>query len=251
MSFKDHFSGIAAAYATYRPRYPERLFDWLSEVAPAHALAWDCATGSGQAAVSLASRFARVHATDASADQISHAEARPNITYACEPAEACSLPDASVDLLTVAQALHWFDAERFFQEAERVLKPGGVIAAWCYGQFEMAEGLNEILERFYHQTVGPYWPPERQVLEAGYRTLPWPFEELEPPALKLEVDWTFASLMGYLRSWSATQRFQELEGVDPVSLIEAELAAKWGEPDRVRRVSWPIAMRVGRKAVSR
>jgi SAM-dependent methyltransferase len=250
VSFKDHFSRIAATYAAHRPGYPEQLFDWLAEIVPGHMLAWDCATGSGQAAVGLASRFERVHATDASADQLAHAEARPNISYVCEPAEACSLPDASVDLVTVAQALHWFDSERFFQEAMRVLKPGGVIAAWCYGQFEMEAGLNEVLDRFYHQIVGPYWPPERQVLEAGYRALPWPFEELETPVLKLEVEWTLPALLGYLRSWSATRRFQEHEGVDPVSIVESELAAQWGEVNRIRQVCWPIAMRAGRKTFS-
>lgn len=160
MGFKDHFSRVADTYATYRPGYPEPLFDWLTALSPGHALVWDVATGSGQAAVSLASRFERVHATDASAAQLIHAEERPNIHYACEPAEASSLPDESVDLVTVAQALHWFDAGRFFQEAERVLKPGGVIAAWCYGQFEMEAGLNDTLDHFYHETVGPYWPPE-------------------------------------------------------------------------------------------
>ncbi|MNX64850.1 hypothetical protein D3C86_958880 [compost metagenome] len=251
MSFKDHFSGHAAVYAAYRPRYPDELFAWLAQKAPGHELAWDCATGNGQAAVGLAAYFERVHATDASADQIAHAERLPNISYACEPAEASSLRDGSVDLLTVAQALHWFDFGRFFREAKRVLKPGGIIAAWCYEQFEMVPELNEILAPFYHQTVGPYWPPERQLLEVGYRTVPWPFEELEPPTLSLEVEWPLAGLLGYLRSWSATRRFQVAQGFDPVTLIEAELAARWGDPEQLRQVRWPLSMRVGRKAAAR
>lgn len=248
MSFKDHFSRQAATYATFRPRYPEPLFDWLAALAPTHEQAWDCATGNGQAAVALASRFASVHATDASAAQLEHAEARSNITYACEPAEACSLPDSSVDLLTVAQALHWFDTDRFFREAQRVLKPGGVIAAWCYETFEMEADLDALLHGFYHQTVGPYWPPERRLLETGYRTLPWPFQEMAAPKLTLEVEWPLAGLLGYLRSWSASRRYEEVHGRDPVALLEAELTALWGDPERRRQVRWPLAMRVGYQA---
>ncbi len=246
MSFKDHFSGHAAAYAAFRPRYPDQMFAWLAAEAPSRQLAWDCATGNGQAAVALAPYFERIHATDASAAQIEHAEPRPNIGYACEPAESCSLPDASVDLLTVAQALHWFDIDRFFIEAQRVLKPGGVIAAWCYEQFDMPPDINGLLDDFYRETVGPYWPPERKLLEAGYRTLPWPFDERVPPPLKLEVDWPLADLLGYLRSWSASRRYQAAHGHDPVSLIERDLARQWGDPEKPRRVTWPLSMRVGR-----
>ncbi len=247
MNFKDHFSGHAGVYATYRPRYPEALFAWLAEQSPGRSLAWDCATGNGQAAVGLSTFFERVYATDASRAQVSQAEARSNVTYACEPAEQSSLADGSVDLVTVAQALHWFDFDRFYAEANRVLKPGGVIAAWCYETFEMSPDLQPLVDRLYGEILGPFWPPERRWVEEGYRTLPWPFDELTPPKLELSVDWPLSTLLGYLRSWSATQRYQAERGIDPVSLIEDELSARWGDPEVLRRITWPLSMRAGRK----
>ncbi|MEW9900125.1 class I SAM-dependent methyltransferase [Chitinivorax sp. PXF-14] len=247
MSFKDHFSASAGGYAAYRPHYPAALFEWLAAQPATRELAWDCATGNGQAAVGLAPHFTTVHATDASREQLDHAEPRSNIRYCCEPAEHTSLPDASVDLLTVAQALHWFDIERFFAEAQRVLKPGGVIAAWCYEQFATDGPLDAVLAEFYHDIVGPYWPPERQLLEQGYRTLPWPFEPLTAPPLALEVTWPLSSLTGYLRTWSASKHYQEAMGQDPVALIEPRLAVLWGAPELARRIVWPLSLRVGRK----
>jgi SAM-dependent methyltransferase len=246
-TFKDHFSGVAKVYAEARPRYQADLFAWLAGQCRGHDLAWDCATGSGQAATHLANHFAHVAATDASAAQIAAAEANPRIAYSVAPAEASGLETASADLVTVAQALHWFDIERFYAEARRVLKPGGVIAVWCYGVFRAADpAVDRAAQRFYSETVGPYWPPERVIVESGYATLPFPFEPIEAPRFEMITNWTLAELAGYWRSWSATARYQAATGLDPVTPLEAELEALWGDPAAPMRIDWPLSLRVGR-----
>jgi SAM-dependent methyltransferase len=244
--FTDHFAPVAAAYAGFRPTYPAALFAWLAKIAPGRALAWDCATGSGQAACDLAAHFERVVATDASAAQIAAAVSHPRVEYRIAPAEASGLPEASVDLITVAQALHWFDLDRFYLEARRVLKPGGVLAAWTYGVPTVAgEAVNAQVRRFYWETVGPYWPPERRQVESGYRTLPFPFAEREVPEFRMEAFWSLPELLGYFRSWSATARYLAHRGHDPVAALEPELAPLWGTPGARRRIVWPLATRVG------
>lgn len=247
--FADHFAPVAAAYATFRPTYPAELFAWLADIAPGHALAWDCATGSGQAARALAAHFAQVIATDASAAQIATAVPHARVEYRAAPAEASGLPDAAVDLVTVAQALHWFDLDRFYAEARRVLRSGGILAVWTYGVLSVAgEAVNERVQVFYRETVGPYWPPERRHVENGYRTLPFPFAELQAPAFSMAATWTLPELLGYFRSWSATGRYGAERGEDPVAVLATELAPCWGEPQERRRVAWPLALRVGTTA---
>jgi SAM-dependent methyltransferase len=248
--FADHFSRVAADYARFRPRYPDALFDWLAGLAPGRGLAWDCATGSGQAAVALAERFERVVATDASAEQLASAEAHPRVEYRVAPAESSGLAAASVDLLTVAQALHWFDLPAFYAEADRVLRPGGVLAAWCYGLFRFADPeVQAVLARF-HDRVEPYWPPERQLLEAGYRTLDFPFPEDAAPDFAMTEGFDLDRLLGYLGTWSAVKRYREVRGDDPLIAPERELRAVWGDPARRRPVHWPLALRCGRKPLS-
>lgn len=246
MTFKDHFSGHAGAYHEARPTYPEALFDWLAAQAPARSLAWDAGCGNGQASVALARRFARVHATDPSAAQVANAETRANIDYRVEPAEACSLADASVDLATVAQALHWFDHARYYAEVRRVLVPGGVIAAWSYADCSVSPAVDAAKNRLYVDLTGRYWPPERRYIDEGYRTLPFPFDEIAAPAFDMHVEWTLAQFLAYLRSWSATQRYLAANGVDPVALVEEEIARGWGDPLQARRVRWDFHVRAGR-----
>ncbi len=244
--FTDHFAPVAADYASFRPRYPASLFAWLASIAPGRALAWDCAAGSGQASRDLAAYFERVVATDASATQIAAAVPHPRVDYRVAPAEASGLPEAAVDLITVAQALHWFDLDRFYAEARRVLRPGGILAAWTYGVLAVAgEAVDAQVQTFYQETVGPYWPPERRYVESGYRTLPFPFVELEPPEFHMEVSWTLPELLGYLRSWSATGRYLAEQGHDPVTALAAVLAPLWGSPRDRRRITWPLAVRAG------
>jgi len=247
-SFPDHFSGVASAYAGFRPRYPDALFDWLADLAPRRELAWDCATGSGQAAVALASRFERVIATDASEEQIAAATRNPRVEYRVASAEASRLDGGSADLVTVAQALHWFDRPAFYGEAERVLRPGGVLAAWTYGHPHLDDpGADAVFQDFYSKTVGAYWPPERALVDAGYSTVEFPFAEVEPPAFEMETQWPLAALLGYVGTWSATTRFRAARGFDPVPRLAEDLASSWGSREKPRRIRWPLAVRAGRR----
>jgi SAM-dependent methyltransferase len=246
-AFTDHFAPVAADYARFRPIYPPALFTWLAEIAPDHGVAWDCATGSGQAACDLAAYFARVIATDASPSQLAAAAPRPRVEYRIAPAEASGLTEGSVALVTVAQALHWFDLDRFYAEVRRVSRPGGMIAVWSYGVLVVeSDPINDRVRAFYQDTVGPYWPPERRLVESGYRTLPFPFAELQPPAFSMAAAWSLPELLGYCRSWSATGRYVAERGDDPVPALAAELAPLWGSPSDRRGVSWPLALRAGR-----
>jgi SAM-dependent methyltransferase len=244
--FKDHFSGHAADYRAFRPQYPPELFAFLASVVSAHRLVWDCGTGSGQAAVPLADHFARVLATDASAEQVKNADPHPRVEYAVAPAEACPLPPASTDLVTVAQALHWFDHPRFYAEVRRVSKPGGILAAWTYDLHSVNAALDPILARLQDEFVGPYWPPERAWVTAGYRTIPFPFEPVEAPAFDMTADWDLPTLLGYTNTWSALKRFEAARGFNPLDRLAPEMAAAWGDPAAVRTVRWSFYLRVGR-----
>lgn len=246
--FRDHFSGHAGDYARHRPRYPEALFDWLASVAPGRALAWDAGTGSGQAAVALAGRFDRVVATDPSAEQVRNAAPHPRVEYRVEPAEAPDLPEARVDLVTVAQALHWFDLPRFFAAAARVLRPGGVLGAWCYETMTVSPEVDRVVDGLYRGALGPYWPPERRMVEDGYRSIELPFAHVDSPPFRMEQRWTLAEVEGYLRTWSAVRRCAAATGNDPVAAVAGQLRAAWGDPGEARTVHWPLGMRVGRKA---
>jgi SAM-dependent methyltransferase len=248
-SFKDHFSPLASVYSEFRPTYPAALLDFVAGLCTGHTAVWDCACGSGQASIDLAERFERVFATDASAKQIAGARPHPRVIYSVGKAESSGLQDASVDLVTVAQAVHWFDLPRFYAEAQRVLRAGGVLALWSYGPPHVEAGeVDRPLQSFYHDTVGPYWPPERQIVDDGYRGMSFPFPEIVPPTLKMQQRWPLARLMGYVRSWSATGRYVAQHGKDPVLELEAQLAPVWGEAQRERLVEWPLALRAGRKS---
>ncbi len=248
-TFTDHFARVSEDYATYRPVYPAELFGWLAVTVPGRKLVWDCATGSGQAAVALADYFETVWATDASSAQIASAAEKSNIEYHVASADSSKLPEQSADLVTVAQALHWFDLNSFYSEVRRVLKPGGFLAVWTYGIFraegEYSEKIQQLLDQFYYETVGSCWPPERHHVENGYSDLFFPFEELVPPEFAMSVDWTLDNLAGYLRSWSATSRYKELHSADPVIPLIKELEAIWGNSRR--KVVWPLSIKVGKK----
>ncbi len=245
--FQDHFSDISSNYNLFRPRYPSALFEFLDSICSEKKLAWDCATGNGQAAFSLAQHFEMVIATDASEEQINQAEQHPRVTYQVATAENSKLPDHSVNLITVAQALHWFDMPAFYAEAKRILKPGGLLAVWTYDLLKLEiHELEPLIENFYHNVVGPYWPPQRKLVEDRYHTIDFPFEEMEVPKFKIESAMVLEELAGYLRTWSATQRYQKEHGVDPVIDLEKDLARDWDEPEFPITVEWPITMRVGK-----
>lgn len=248
MNFKDHFSGHADLYRTARPRYPDALFDWIASQAGGHALCWDAGCGNGQASVALAEHFARVVATDPSAAQIRNAEARPNVDYRVEPAERTSLDAQSVDAVTVAQALHWFELPAFISEVERVAKPGAPFCAWCYASCSVDSTIDAVIAELYDRTLGAYWPPERRHVDAGYASLDLPFAPLAPPPMELRVEWDADHLLAYLSSWSAAQRYRTATGGDAIATIADRLRASWGDPRRVRAVRWKLGLRAGRVA---
>lgn len=245
-TFKDHFSGHAAAYADARPRYPAALFDWLATLTPQHELAWDCGTGNGQAAVALAAHFTRVIATDASAQQIGSAFAHERIEYRVAPAEQSGFARHSVDLITVAQAAHWFDLPVFYAEARRVAKPGAAIVLWCYGNCHITPDVDAVIKSFYEGESAPYWPPERRLIDAAYRTLPFPFVEFQPPVFEMAQHWNLTQLLAYLRTWSAVQRFIKQTDSDPLVKLEVQLSEVWGPVSQSRQVVFPLHFRAGR-----
>jgi ubiquinone/menaquinone biosynthesis C-methylase UbiE len=247
--FTDHFSGVAPAYASCRPGYPDELFTYLAEITRRHELAWDCAAGNGQAAIPLARTFRHVLATDISAPMLDRAPRDPRVEYRVAPAQSSGLAPASANLVTVAQALHWIETGPFYKEVDRVLEPGGVLAVWSYGMQQVDDpALDRILEHFYRDVVGPYWLAERRHVETGYTTLPFPYGELQPPALVMEERWTLSELLGYVGTWSATQRFRTAVGHDPLLDLAEELGQHWGRPASARLVRWPLALRVGRRS---
>jgi SAM-dependent methyltransferase len=244
-SFKDHFSDRAGDYRAHRPRYPDALYDVLAAAAPGRDLAWDAGCGNGQLSVGLARHFARVVATDASPQQIASAEPHPRVRYAAAPAGASGLAGGSVDLVTVAQAAHWFDLDAFYGEVRRVTRPGGALALISYGVLTLGEAIDPLVLGFYEGVLGPFWPPERRHVDAGYSTLPFPFAGLPVPPLAMAVDWTLAQFLGYLGTWSALRPAARALGGDPLAEFAGRLAPAWGEPDRTRTVTWPVTVRLG------
>lgn len=245
--FSDHFSSLSTAYAVYRPRYPDALFDRLADLVPDRTRAWDCATGSGQAAIGLAGRFGQVIATDASTAQVRAAVPHPRVQYAAAQAEAAPIRTGSVALVTVAQALHWLELPEFYAEARRVLARGGLLAVWTYGRHRVDGGaIDAALDHYYDDVVGPFWPPERRWVETGYRTLRFPFVEVPLTAPPMSAEWTLAELLGYIGTWSATARCRAVTGTDPLPTLADRLAALWGDPAAPRRIEWPLSVRAGR-----
>lgn len=242
--FKDHFSAHAADYAAARPGYPPELFAWIASATPDLGTAWDCATGNGQAARGLAGYFERVFATDASAEQIARARPDPRIDYRVAPAESPGLAPKSVAAVTVAQAIHWFEHERFFPAVRRALRPNGLVAVWCYGLFSIDPALDELFESFYEGPVGAFWPPERRLIDERYATLEFPFEELDAPEFRMRHRWSLARVLAYLRTWSAVQRYRARNGADPVEALVPELLRRWGS-EETRDVVWPLYLRAG------
>lgn len=251
MAFKDHFSRQSAAYSRYRPGYPTELIDWIASQAPDRRLVVDCATGNGQAALALAGRFDTVVALDGSLEQLRGALPGPNVAYVAALAEHLPIRDHSVSLVTAAQAAHWFDFGRFHTECRRVLVPGGVVAAWTYGRFRLddadsgiSQAVDAVIDDFYENTVGAFWPPERRYVELGYRTLPFPWPEVAAPAFALETTWDLERVLGYLASWSAVQRYKDRHHHDPLQALRLPLESAWGGVG-IRRLRWPVHVRVG------
>ncbi len=241
----DHFSAVSGDYARFRPGYPEALFDWVAGVCAEHGLAWDVACGSGQATRALAARFRHVVGTDASAAQLQGAAAVPNVEWRVATAERSGFEDRSVDLITVAQALHWFDLEAFWSECRRVLRPGGVVAVWCYGTAVLQhEAANRVFQNFYHEVIGRFWPAGRRMVEEGYAGVAFPFQRVPSPSFSMNAEWGVDEMAGYCASWSATKRCREETGVDPIPALRKALKRELLEV-RVE-IPWPLVVHAGR-----
>jgi SAM-dependent methyltransferase len=243
---QNHFAAQAAEYREFRPTYPPELFDFLASVSPARQRAWDCGTGNGQAALGLAERFALVVASDATRQQITRATSHRRVRYWVALAEKSGLKDCSVDLVTVAQAVHWFDLEGFYAQVRQVAHPGGILALWCYGLQRSTRRSNRSIQTFYTDVVGPYWPKERHHVEARYRDLPFPFAEIDPPHCAMDAEWDLSRLLGYVGTWSPLKIFRRETRRDPLPALADALAEVWGPARRTRTLHFPLHLRVGR-----
>lgn len=245
--FKDLFSGHAEDYAEYRPGYPEELYQFVAEQCKNYDIAWDCATGSGQTAIGIAPYFERVFASDASASQVENAFPHENVTYFVSTAYHSGLPAHSIDLVTISQALHWLDFEAFFKEVNRVLRPGGILAAWCYLKPSVNKEMEPLITRYLEEIVGPYWPPEREYVDNGYQSIDFPFDEIDAPEFRASHHWDLERFLGYLNTWSAAKRFHRDKGYSPVDEIRDAMSHLWENPKEEKNVTWPIRMRIGMK----
>ena len=246
MAGSDHFSGVARAYAAYRPKYPPALFDYISGLTTHRRRAWDCGAGSGQATEGLVSHYSSVVATDISRSQLSSAPARDGVQRIAAAAERSPLAAARVDLVVVAQALHGIDWPAFYDEVHRVVTAGGAIVVWSYDLAALGDPMLDAgLRDFYDVTLGQYWPPERRLVEAGYRTISFPFEETAVPEFSMVADWTLDDLLGYVGTWSAVSRYSASIGSDPAKMLAERLEPGWGRQD-TRRIRWPLTVRAGR-----
>lgn len=247
MSFKDLFSAQASDYSRYRPTYPAELFDWLVLKTQRQNTAWDVGTGNGQAAAELAKRFKRVLATDPSEKQLAEAVKNPRIEYRVCSAEESGLRASSIDLITVAQAYHWFKHDKFHEEVKRIAsKDGAVLAVWSYGFCHISENVDRAVMEYYDKVVGPYWDPERKLVETGYRSIRVPFkEETDVPKFEIKANWNLSHLVGYLATWSATQKATKELGSNPLEKFAPKLEDAWGS-DRAteKQVVWPISLRL-------
>lgn len=245
-SFKDRFSSASPDYRRYRPAYPASLFRYLSSLTKYHDAAWDCATGNGQCAVALGDHYDRVYATDASSSQIHRAIRRKNVSYAVSEACGSGLAEQSVDIVTVAQALHWFANEAFYREVSRVLKKNGVIAAWAYGLPVISPKVDALVRELYSEITGGFWEPEIRHIDSNYRDLPFPFREIAAPPFSILARWTFEELKGYLGTWSAVAAMKSAGRGDPLNAVLPDLVEAWGAPPSKKNVLWSLVLRIGR-----
>ncbi len=245
--FKDHFSHDSGSYAKHRPSYPDALFTYLSSLTKDHHLAWDCATGSGQSALKLAQYFNQVVATDASESQVCHAHKHKGVSYRVARAEDSGIESNSLDLITVAQALHWFDLSAFAAEVDRTLKEGGILAIWSYNLLVLQPDIDELIKQLYDTVLKQYWPAERRLVEQGYTTIDFPYDELSTPKFNMTLNWNFAQLINYLSTWSAVKAYLSENKNNPIELVQNKMLKLWGNIDIERPVTWPLTVRVWQK----
>lgn len=246
MKYIDHFNTESKQYQQFRPDYPDALYQFLATLTPRKSCIWDCATGSGQAALALVKYFDRVIATDINRGQLDAAPSHQGVYYLCCPAEKTPLSAQSIDMVTVAQALHWFDFDLFYQEVQRVCKPSAYFAAWCYTLIRINSDIDSLIDKLYTNILGEYWPVERRYIDEEYRTIPFPFEVINTPGFTIEKEINFDELIGYLLTWSGLKEYQSKKKSDPMKLLVEELAEAWGASEKKYLVHWPIHLRVGR-----
>jgi len=241
---KDNFSRRSDLYAKYRPEYPPALFEYILGFVKEKELAWDCGTGNGQAAAVLSRYFKKIYATDISQKQLDNAVKKDNISYTLEPAEKTSLADRSVNLITVAQAIHWFNFDAFYNEVRRVAKPGAVIAVWTYSLLKISAEIDHIIEDHHFNTLGKYWDPERKYVDDGYASIPFPFNAVETPLFNIELHWSLQDLEGYLNTWSGLQNFIKANSYNPVGEVIEKISRHWGDRE-TRKLLFPVHLKLG------
>lgn len=251
MSFKDFFSGKSSEYRKYRPDYPEELFEFLASLSGGRQLAWDCATGSGQCAHGLTPFFTKIIATDGSSNQIQNAKSHHGIEYKVMLAEHTDFPSESIDLITVGQALHWFDTDAFFNEANRVLKADGILAVWSYNLLEVSANIDWVIRDFYDNELTPYWPPERKHVEANYSTIHFPFHNQQTHLFEMKKQWSLLQLLGYIFSWSAVKIYLAENGHNTISSFSDRLVSTWGNEAQKQTITWPLTVHIFRKNKNR
>jgi ubiquinone/menaquinone biosynthesis C-methylase UbiE len=245
VSFQDHFSRQSEIYRLGRPTYPEELFKYLASIAPGRQQCWDCATGNGQAAISLSNYFDKVLATDASEKQIESAMPKEHIDYKVSTAEDSGLPTSSVDLITVATAAHWFNLDSFYAEAERVAKPNGILALWTYSEASISKEMDELMEWYMYDFLLSYWPDGRSYVRNKYKTLPFPFEQIETPTFLCKMIWTKEQWLNYVRSWSSYNNYVAKHKTEPLNLLTDKLDRIWNDSD-TREITWQLHLKCAR-----
>ena len=245
MNTKDLFSGHSKIYAAFRPTYPEELYQFIFKHVANKSVAWDCATGNGQAAQRLATDFKKVYATDISQKQLDQAVQLENVFYSVSKAEETSFQDNQFDLITVGQAIHWIDTEKFYKEAVRTSKPGGILAIWGYSLLSINPEIDTLIMEFYTGVVGEYWDQARKLVDGKYKDIPFPFDTIPSPEFQIKVNWTIDHLAGYLTSWSATQKYIEVHSVNPVPDLIEKIKSLWRSGEN-KHASFPLFLKLGR-----
>lgn len=241
---KDNFSSLSDNYAKYRPTYPLDFFDYLNSIVPNKQNAWDCGTGNGQVAYELAKIFENVFATDISQSQIDNASKAENINYTIQPAEKTNFKDQQFDLIVVAQAIHWFDFERFYSEVRRTARENALISVVGYGRIEISEPIDHIIADFYENVIGAYWDNERKFIDENYETIPFPFDEIQTPKFVNRLQWTLEHLIGYLNTWSAVKHFIKQNRYNPIDKLQSEIEQHW-DKGQTREINFPLLLRAG------
>lgn len=249
LDFKDHFSVNSENYKKFRPEYPSELFAYLASLSPANERAWDGGTGSGQTAKGLAKFFSTVFASDPSHSQIKNAERINGVKYFVATAENSKLENEIIDIITVSQALHWFQIKEFFNEAERVLKPHGILAIWSYNLLSVTPEIDTIISHFYNKTLGEYWPEERRLVETGYNEIVFPFQEIIPPSFEMKAEWNLYELIGYISTWSAVKEFESKNTKSPVADLYEDICQYWEDPRMKLTVNWPLTLKIRKKEI--